>query len=66
MTKHAMKRGGFAVMTAVALAFGAAQAFAAPGTAEAKARWCEPAACQRECGPGCGGTCVGVECWCDC
>ncbi|HEX5871644.1 MAG TPA: hypothetical protein VFY65_14555 [Longimicrobium sp.] len=55
----------FAAAAAVSLAFGTAQAFAAPGAQTAKS-WCEEPSCRLMCGTGCGGTCINNECYCDC
>lgn len=60
-------RGTFVALVASALGFGASQALAAP--AAKTDPWpyvCDYYNCRAECGPGCGGTCVNNECWCDC
>lgn len=60
-----MMRWSLAAVTAAALVFGTAQAFAVP-------EWpwpptsCEEPSCRLMCGTGCGGTCVNNECYCDC
>jgi hypothetical protein len=69
MKKNAIQRGIFAAVTAVSLAFGAVQAFAAPSDPipwSDVCRYYDPSVCRSLCGPGCGGTCVNYECLCDC
>jgi hypothetical protein len=44
-----MQRGMFAAMTAAALGFGAAQAFAAPAAGAAAERACSSGQCSRDC-----------------
>lgn len=66
MRKKIILRWSFAAAAAVSLAFGTAQAFAAPGAQ--KAASCEPYQCANYgCPEGCGpGTCTryGCECFC--
>jgi hypothetical protein len=69
MSENAIKRSLFAAVTALSLAFGAAQAVAAPRASVGPSDVClyyDPSACRALCGPGCGGTCVNYECLCDC
>jgi hypothetical protein len=44
-----VRRGVFAVLTAAALGFGGAQAFAAPAAAQDSMRACSAGACSRDC-----------------
>ncbi|HYW14264.1 MAG TPA: hypothetical protein VE871_20020 [Longimicrobium sp.] len=66
MTKNVIKRALFAAVTAVSLAFGTAQAFAAPAPADARGAYCLWHECRAECGTGCGGECFNNLCYCDC
>ncbi|HEX6041195.1 hypothetical protein [Longimicrobium sp.] len=61
-----LTRGVLAAATAVSLAFGAAQAFAAPVAADTREGICLWHECRAMCGTGCGGECIGNECYCDC
>ena len=66
MKRTRILRWSLAAVTAASLAFGGAQAFATPGAQKADG-WCDPWQCANGgCPPGCGGTCVNNECWCDC
>lgn len=65
MKKTSIMRWSIAAASAVSLAFGTAQAFAAPGAQ--KAASCDPWDCRGFCPEGCGpGTCTqyGCECFC--
>jgi hypothetical protein len=65
MKKNGVLRWSFAAVTAVSLAFGATQAFAAP----AERAWpgiCLWEECRAMCGTGCGGECINNACYCDC
>ncbi|HLM67602.1 MAG TPA: hypothetical protein VK358_08755 [Longimicrobium sp.] len=66
MTQGILRRGLFAAVTAVSLGFGAVQAFAAPGPVKAEGSYCLWHECRAMCGTGCGGECIGTECYCDC
>lgn len=67
MKRNSMLRRFFAVLAVSSLAFGTAQAFAAPGAQEASS-WCDPYQCANwGCPDGCGpGNCVRGECECFC
>lgn len=63
--KSTWSRAAFAAAVAVALGFGAAQAYAAPGAAPQAQRYCSDGACGNTCGSmGMSGGCVGPNCVC--
>ncbi len=68
MIKRTFKQGITAAALAVALGFGAAQAFAAPAPAGGTARVCNDFACNTLCearwGPFASGRCVDGQCEC--
>lgn len=69
MTMNGIVAGLFAALTGVSLAFGAAQAVAAPRAPVTPSDVCvynDVSACRAMCGPGCGGTCIDNLCYCDC
>jgi hypothetical protein len=67
MNRTRIVRWSFAAVTAVSLAFGGAQAFAAPGAQKANG-WCDPYQCANwGCPDGCGpGWCGPGGCYCHC
>ncbi|HEX6373407.1 MAG TPA: hypothetical protein VF006_31070 [Longimicrobium sp.] len=66
MKKRTIMRWSFAAAAAVSLAFGTAQAVAAPGPQKAGG-WCEPDCETTYCGPDCGpGWCGPGGCYCYC
>jgi hypothetical protein len=65
MKRTKVMRWSLAAVVGASLAFGTAQAFAAPGARQTSSS-CEPWDCRGQCGVGCGGTCVNSFCECDC
>ncbi len=64
-SKPTWTRAVFGAAVAVALGFGAAQAYAAPGSAEQVRRYCDEGDCVRVCGgQGMGGICWSNACVC--
>jgi hypothetical protein len=66
MRRSVLTRGLLAAATALSLAFGTVQAFAAPVKGDTRDGICLWEECRAMCGTGCGGECIGVHCYCDC